>query len=126
MRKHHDPQSIKRLDHLGIVAGVIDEIGLVEKIDELIPPVPQRIVSCGNAVKAMILNALGFVSRPLYLHSQFFNGKPVEHLFSAEKTTLLGSPGMEEKDQPTEGAPLGPKVLHAEHFNDASLGRALE
>ena len=54
MQKHPDPLTIKRLDHLGIVAGVIDEIGLVEKIDELIPPAPQRIVSCGNAVKAMI------------------------------------------------------------------------
>ena len=89
MFKHPNPLAIKRLDHLGIVAGIIDEIGLVEKIDELIPPAPQRIVSCGNAVKAMILNALGFVSRPLYMHPQFFSGKPVEHLFRDDKTTLV-------------------------------------
>ena len=66
MFKHPDPLAIKRLDHLGIVVGTIDEIGLVEKIDTLTPPAPQRLVSYGNAVKAMILNALGFVSRPLY------------------------------------------------------------
>ena len=72
MFKHPNPLAIKRLDHLGIVAGTIDEIGLVEKIDALIPPVPQRLVSCGNAVKAMILNALGFVSRPLYIRYSSF------------------------------------------------------
>ena len=108
MLKHPDPLAIKRLDHLGIVAGTIDEIGLVEKIDALIPPVPQRTVSCGNAVKAMILNALGFVSRPLYMHPQFFSGKPVEHLFPSDTTSS------------------DPTVLHAEHFNESSLGRALD
>ena len=127
MHKHPNPLTIKRLDHLGIVAGIIDEIGLVEKIDDLIPPAPQRIVSCGNAVKAMILNALGFVSRPLYLHPQFFSGKPVEHLFRDDKTTRVT--GVSKAD------PSGPKgnhsfsedgVLHAEHFNESSLGRALD
>ena len=86
MCRHSTPQNIRRLDHLGIVAGVIDAIGLVEVIDRLIPPAPQRIVSCGNAVKAMIINALGFVSRPLYMHPQFFDGKPVEHLFRSHTT----------------------------------------
>ena len=127
MQKHPDPLTIKRLDHLGIVAGVIDEIGLVEKIDELIPPAPQRIVSCGNAVKAMILNALGFVSRPLYMHPQFFSGKPVEHLFRNNKTTRVT--GSSASDfSPPDGDPSSSEegVLHAEHFNESSLGRALD
>ena len=127
MFKHPNPLAIKRLDHLGIVAGTIDEIGLVEKIDALIPPVPQRLVSCGNAVKAMILNALGFVSRPLYMHPQFFSGKPVEHLFRHDKTPSAtgaaetASPAPESCESSSEST-----VLHAEHFNESSLGRALD
>ena len=56
----------ERLDHLGIIAGICDEMGLVEQIDRLVPA-PRRLVSIGQAVKAMVINALGFVSRPLYL-----------------------------------------------------------
>ncbi len=125
MFKHSDPLTIKRLDHLGIVAGTIDEIGLVEKIDALIPSAPQRLVSCGNAVKAMILNALGFVSRPLYMHPQFFSGKPVEHLFWAGTTPQGESEGTSPGSNAGE-ASSEPKVLHPEHFNESSLGRALD
>ena len=56
----------KDLDHLGFVAGMCDKIGLVEIIDEYIGP-QNRKVSVGIAVKAMILNGLGLVSRFLYL-----------------------------------------------------------
>ncbi|NEO34347.1 MAG: DUF4277 domain-containing protein [Symploca sp. SIO3C6] len=31
-------------------------------------------------MKAIILNGLGFVSQPLYLFTQFFQGKATEHL----------------------------------------------
>src|ERR1700686_1735663 len=37
-------------------------------------------VSVGTATTAMILNGLGFSNRQLYLVSQFFANKPVEHL----------------------------------------------
>ena len=69
---------VKNLDHLGIVAGIIDQIGLVEEIDRLIEPHPQQIISTGQVVKAMILNGLGFVSAPLYLFSEFFIGKALK------------------------------------------------
>lgn len=72
--------AISRLDHLGIVAGVCDEIGLVSLIDELIPSAPQQKVSYGVAVKAMILNGLGFTHRTLYMSPDFFRDKPVSHL----------------------------------------------
>jgi len=65
------------------VAGIIDEMGLVEVIDRQIEPHPQRTVSTGVAIKAMILNGLGFVSNPLYLFKQFFVGKATEHLLGA-------------------------------------------
>jgi transposase len=69
----------QRLDHLGIVAGICNQIGLIEQIDAEIDP-NKRKVSVGQAVQAMVLNGLGFVSRPLYLSPEFFENKPVELL----------------------------------------------
>ena len=74
---------IKNLDHLGIVAGIIDEIGIVEKINELLGTDPREKINCGEVVKAIILNGLGFVARPLYLFSNFFKDKAVENLLGA-------------------------------------------
>ena len=74
---------VQDVDHLGIVAGIVDEIGLVEEIDHLLGCHPLERVSCGQAVKAMILNGLGFVSAPLYLFEEFFLGKATEHLIGA-------------------------------------------
>ena len=63
---------IENLDHLGIIAGVIDRIGLVECINARLGTSPDEIITTGQVVKAMILNGLGFVSAPLYLFSNFF------------------------------------------------------
>ena len=73
----------KNLDHLGIIAGIIDEVGIVEKINEIISIDPREKVNTGEVVKAIILNGLGFVSRPLYLFSQFFEDKTIEHLLGS-------------------------------------------
>ncbi|AFY71862.1 hypothetical protein Pse7367_3629 [Thalassoporum mexicanum PCC 7367] len=67
--------AVENLDHLGIVAGLIDEMGLVDCINNSVGRHPKEIVSPGQVVKAMILNGLGFVSAPLYLFEQFFVGK---------------------------------------------------
>lgn len=91
---------VQDIDHLGIVAGIVDEIGLVEEIDRLLGVHPQERVSCGQAVKAMILNGLGFVSAPLYLFEEFFLGKATEHLIGAG--------------------------IEPEHLNDDRLGRVLD
>jgi hypothetical protein len=50
---------VKNLDHKGLVAGVIDEIGIVEIINEIVPEKAGEKVSPGQVVKAMILNGLG-------------------------------------------------------------------
>src|SRR6266568_3284348 len=89
----------ERLDHLGIVAGVCQEIGLAEWLNAQEPEKRQQ-VSVGTATVAMILNGLGFSKRQLYLVSQFFANKPVEHL-------------------------LGPGIS-AEMLNDDCLGRTLD
>jgi transposase len=91
---------VQDLDHSGIIAGICDEMGLVEKIDKRLGTHPQEIISPGQVVKAMILNGLGFVSAPLYLFEKFFVGKATEH--------LLG-----------EG-------IRPEHLNDDRLGRILD
>ncbi len=71
---------VTNLDHLGIVAGIIDEMGIVEEINTRIGRSSREKVSAGVIVKAMLLNGLGFVSGPLYMFSKFFEGKPTEHL----------------------------------------------
>jgi hypothetical protein len=58
---------IKNSDNLGLVAGIIDEIGIVNKINELIEENNTEKITVGKVVKAMILNGMGLVSSPLYI-----------------------------------------------------------
>jgi len=60
----------RSLDHLGLVAGMVDELGIPELIDTVVTQDhKQRHVSVGICVKAMILNGLGFINRALYRSS---------------------------------------------------------
>jgi transposase len=71
----------KNLDHLGLVAGMYDELGIGDVIDDTIEQDSEkRKVSLGQAVKAMVLNGLGFVNQRLYLFPKFFEDKPVDRL----------------------------------------------
>jgi len=93
--------SSRTLNQLGLVAAMVDELGIVEWMDRLLPKNQEKqIVSYGQAVKAMILNGLGFNQRTLYLTPHFFQDKPVGR--------LLG-----------EG-------IEAQHLNDDLLGRTLD
>jgi hypothetical protein len=58
---------IKNSDNLGLIAGIIDEIGIVNKINELIEENNTEKITVGKVVKAMILNGMGLVSSPLYI-----------------------------------------------------------
>jgi transposase len=89
----------ERLDHLGVVAGVCQELGLVKWLDQQAGE-RRNVVSIGTATMAMVLNGLGFSNRQLYLVPQFFANKPVEH--------LLG------------------KGISADMLNDDCLGRTLD
>jgi transposase len=91
---------VQDIDHLGLIAGIVDEIGIVAIIDRLLGTHPLEEVSAGHVVKALILNCLGFLTAPMYLFSQFFEGKATEHL-------------------------LGPGVKPA-HLNDSRIGRVLD
>lgn len=97
---NHQEIEIQNIDHLGIIAGIIDAIGLVDIINELVGQEAQEKISPGHVVKAMILNGLGFVSSPLYMFPEFFKDKPCEHLIG-------------------EG-------VKAEYLNDDKLGRVMD
>ena len=90
------------LDHLGIAAGLVDKLKLVERIDARLPIINQQQshVSHGQRIKAMILNGLGFTQNPIYLTPKFFTNKPIE--------LLIG-----------EG-------VKPEYLNDDALGRTLD
>jgi transposase len=89
---------VRNLDHLGLVAGIIDELEIVSEIDRLLPS--DRKVSIGTLVKALILNAMGFSQHALYITPSFFEQCPVEHLLGAQ--------------------------YQASDFNDDSIGRGLD
>ena len=64
----HRPYCSEVLDHLGLVAGMFDELGIGDVLDRAMQHTPEtRIVTVGSAVKAMVLNGLGFVNQQLYL-----------------------------------------------------------
>ncbi len=52
------------LGHLGLVASILDQIELVQTVDQFVGPRPGEKVSTGMALKAAVLNALGFVTSP--------------------------------------------------------------
>jgi|SRR5215467_965416 len=75
------------LDHLGLVAGMFDELGIGEVIDRVTQQNPERRdLTAGEAVKAMVLNGLGFINQALYLVPKFFQNKPTYRLISSRVT----------------------------------------
>src|SRR5262250_2036593 len=91
---------VERLDHFGLIASVIKDVGLISMIDARLVPDEQEEITPGEAMAGMILNGLGFANRPLSLTPQFFANQPLDLLFR-------------------EG-------VRAEMFNRFQLGRTLE
>jgi transposase len=91
---------VERLDHLGLIACMIKDFGLISLLDARLVPADQEEITPGEAVAGMILNGLGFANRPLSLTPQFFTNKPLDLLFR---------PG-----------------VRAEMFNRFKLGRPLD
>src|SRR3989442_15865119 len=91
---------VERLDHLVLIACMIQDLGLISMIDTRLVPDEQEAITPGEAVAAMMLNGLGFANRPLSLTPKFFANKPLDLLFR-------------------EG-------IDAEMFNRFKLGRTLD
>lgn len=71
----------RQIGHLGLVAGMIDELGISAVIDEALPKTRDHILPHSKVVSAMLLNGLGFNERRLYFFSRFFTNLSTEQLF---------------------------------------------
>ena len=71
----------KQLDHLGIIAGVIKELDIINFIDTRLGVDSREVITPGEAVAGMVLNGLGFCSQPLSLTPDFFETKALDQLF---------------------------------------------
>ncbi len=92
--------SIQSINHLGLIAGIIDDIGLEQIINEVVGSDPRELITSGQVVKGILLNGLGFTSQPLYLFPKFFEDKATE--------CLLGD------------------GIKAEYLNDDKIGRVMD
>jgi hypothetical protein len=70
--------STQNLNHLGLVSGITQDLGIFDLIDQYLPSDPKSRLSNGQVVLAMLINGLGFTTRPMYLRPQFFGNKPVD------------------------------------------------
>ena len=95
-----DSVHVERLDHMGLISSIINDLRLIDMVDTRLVPDEQEEITPGQAVAGMILNGLGFAHRPLSLTPQFFMNKPLDLLFRGE--------------------------IRAEMFNRFKLGRTLD
>src|SRR5262245_12030316 len=87
--------------HLGLVAGMFEERGIGDIIDQAPQHNPEtRDLAVGEAVKVMVLNGLGCINQALYLVPRFFQNQPTSRRISPRVTP--------------------------EQLNDDALGRALD
>ena len=93
---------VNNLGHLGIIASIFKEYGIIEKIDSLLPPKTSanHKITHGQAIFAMVLQGLGFSKQRLYLSPEYLSHVAVAELF-------------------------GPNVK-AEYFNSDRLDRTLD
>jgi len=68
------------LEHMGLVAGVFDQLEVAGIVDDRIPKLRNHNLEHSKVIKAMVLNALGYVGQRLYLFSEFYERLPIERL----------------------------------------------
>jgi len=73
--------SVDRLDHLGVIAGVIKDLKIIELVDERLGVYEGESLSAGETVAGMIINGLGFSNKPMSLTPLFFEHIPLTLLF---------------------------------------------
>jgi transposase len=98
-----DQTSYRRqvLDHLGLVAGMFDELGLGDVLDRATHQHPEmRDLTVWEAVNALGLNGLGLINQALSLVPRFLQNTPPYRLIS-------------------------PRIAPAQR-NDEALGRAFD
>jgi transposase len=89
------------VEHLGLVAGMFDALGIGDVIDHATQQDPEtRDLTVGEAVNALVLNGRGLINQALYRVPRFFQNKPTDRRMSPR---------------------VAPEPLH-----DDALGRALD
>jgi transposase len=68
---------VERVDHVGVSASVIKDVGLIAMINARLMPDQHDVLTPGEAVAGMILNGRGFATRPLSFTPQFFANTPL-------------------------------------------------
>ena len=71
---------VERLDHLGLLAAVIKDVGRIGLIDARLVPAEQEEITAGEAIAGMLLNGLGCAHRPMSLTPQLFANPPLDLL----------------------------------------------
>ena len=51
-----EPIRVERLDHLGVIASVIKDLGLIDMINARLMPDAQEVLTPGEAVAGMMLH----------------------------------------------------------------------
>src|SRR5437762_13526867 len=81
------PYRTQIFDPLGLVAGMFDELGLGDVLDQATHHNPaMRDLTVGEAVKAMGLNGLGCINQALSLVPRFLQNKPTARLIAPRVT----------------------------------------
>ena len=93
-------ESIKTVDHLGIVAGTFHKLGLGPIIDRALPKIGQHRISSSQILLSLVLNGLGFTERRLYLFPEYCQHLDLERLVGTGIT--------------------------ADHLNESVIGRLLD
>ena len=73
-----------QIDHLGLVAGVFDRLGIGKVIDSRLRKSRHHKVPHSGATKAMILNGLGLIGQRLYLYPKYYEKVPVSRLIGED------------------------------------------
>jgi len=89
-----------QIDHLGVVAGVFDSLGIADVIDSRLSKLRHHKITHSAATKSMVINGLGSVGQRPYLYPEYFENHPVELLIGAG--------------------------IHASDINDETIGSTLD
>lgn len=101
--QHEPERSTSRLGALGLISGMIDHLGIVTAVDEILTQkTSQKQISLGNIVKVFVLNGLNTRARPLWRINRNFTNLELSRLFPKEANVVV------------------------ESLNDDRLGRALD
>lgn len=111
------------LGHLGLIAGMCDELGLVQFIDEELDPcnAHNNKVSHGECVKTMVMSGLDFASFAFYMYSDYLEDKLLQVILLDRTLDALFDTGVGDLSEKfalkvLKILNIKPKSLHLVHL----------